>query len=61
MTKLCLNTGLAGWFDQFMEASQTGLTGVLAACPAAPDCRNDSDSATIPCRPMGGDTVQVQM
>lgn len=52
---------LAGWFAQFMEVSRTGPTGVLAACPAVPGRRNDSGSATIPCLPMGGDTVQVRM
>lgn len=52
---------LTDWFAQFMEASQTGPTGLLAACPAAPGRRKDSDSATIHCLPMGGDTVQVRM
>lgn len=52
---------LADWLVQFTEASQNGPTGVLAACPAVKGRRNGSDSATTPCLPMGGDTVQVWM
>lgn len=44
-----------------MGASRTGPTGVLAACPAVLGRRNESDGATTPCPPTGGDTVQVQI
>lgn len=45
---------------QCMEATQSGLNGVLAVCLVALELRRGSGSVTIHFRPMEGATVQDQ-